>query len=112
MGWTQSGTYLHTAGNPDKCIDVPGDKLQSGNQLWLWDCSASRLYSGQSWDYGGGSSGDWSLYLGFSASDASMCMDLKGGSTDNGTPVEIWQCNRTPNQNWCPSAWAGKSPSN
>lgn len=28
------------------------------------------------------------------------CLDLKGGSTDNGTPIEIWDCVGNTNQKW------------
>ena len=28
------------------------------------------------------------------------CLDLRGGNTDNGTPVELWDCNGLKNQNW------------
>jgi hypothetical protein len=28
------------------------------------------------------------------------CLDVKGGGSDNGTPIDLWPCNGGTNQNW------------
>jgi len=40
------------------------------------------------------------LYLSRSMADASLCVDLYGGSWNNGNPIDIWSCNRCWNQQW------------
>merc|ERR1719281_1408007 len=34
------------------------------------------------------------------ADAANYCLDLLGGNTQNGSPVEIWDCNGSPQQHW------------
>merc|ERR1719281_2073205 len=31
---------------------------------------------------------------------ANYCLDLLGGNTQNGSPVEVWECNGSPQQHW------------
>lgn len=81
-----AGTYQITyAGDPSKCIDS-GDS-SDGTQLFLWDCNGGDQ---QAWGF---DSDSGTIYLAWSASDATQCMDIAGGDLTGGTPVQIWGCN-------------------
>jgi hypothetical protein len=77
----QSGAITAKA-NPSKCIDLPGNNLDNGNKLQIWDCN---LQDSQSWKYD--SLLAHTIVL---RKNKTKCFDMSGGVTDNGTPIEIW----------------------
>jgi len=97
QAWVFDSWQIHFAGDTSKCLDVPGGDLTNGNQLQIWDCNGQ---DSQSWGY---DSNMQTIYLAHSmanVSDASKCMDLKGGDSTNGNLVEVWDCNGYDNQKW------------
>merc|ERR1719199_647201 len=90
------GTYeIQYAGNSQKCLDA-GSGMKQGNQVMIWDCNKQPQ---QRWGYDPKGN---TIYLDSSASgqDASMCLDLSGGSTTLGTPVQVWGCSGDWMQQW------------
>jgi hypothetical protein len=39
--------------------------------------------------------------------DENFCMGVYGGSTANSTPIVLWQCDGSNNQNWGTSSFSG-----
>src|SRR6185436_9754724 len=40
---------------------------------------------------------------------AGRCLDVTEGSTEDGTQVQLWDCNGEPWQKWTSVAWAGET---
>src|SRR5262249_33006584 len=53
----------------------------------LWDCNGSES---QNWTFQGGSL----------VSAGGLCLDVTGGSSDDGTPLQVWGCWGGANQQW------------
>merc|ERR1719253_322942 len=81
---------IQYAGDRSKCIDA-GD-MQDGTRLMLWECNGLNQ---QNWGYDGKT-----VYLPTTSNSpqATMCMDLAGGSYKLGTPMQVWHCNGCWNQ--------------
>ena len=96
---TPVGSYYqikHTA--TGKCLDVINAYTASGSSVQLWECN-------------GGTNQLWSMSSNASTSSArdfkivgvgsGKCIDLSGGSSSNGTQMQIWTCDSTnTNQNF------------
>jgi hypothetical protein len=112
-----------------KCIDLYGGDVTNGTPIDIWTCDATPpspnpapspppptpptppapppptpgapAIKNQQW---AGPSTDTSNTIIFKASQggdgAAKCMDLSGGTTTNGTPVDIWDCNGLVDQQW------------
>jgi hypothetical protein len=107
---------LTPATNSSICVDIPGRDTTNGMQLQLFECAVEPggkggAWLGQVWQpasefwpmpgaWNGDSYYPWETNftrLGAALPDAtaktpSKCMDLQGGVFDNGTPVEMWDC--------------------
>ncbi|TFK23571.1 hypothetical protein FA15DRAFT_745064 [Coprinopsis marcescibilis] len=81
----------------NKCLDVTDGNRNNGAQLQIWTCDAgnpNQLF------------GHWSEDVVIVPEDhihwktsRFQCMDLTGGNTANGTPIQLWGCNyQNPNQ--------------
>merc|ERR1712232_599113 len=81
-----SNGQISPMSNRQKCIDLPGNNYQNGNQLHIWDCHELPQ---QKWGYDGNMG---SIYLASSSADATKCIDVSGGGQNNGAPVQIWDC--------------------
>jgi len=81
------------AGDSSLCVDA-GSDMKGGNRLVLWDCNGEVQ---QHWGYDAKAK---TIYLDGHAQDAAWCMDLTGGLTDLGTPIELLGCNGWNNQKW------------
>lgn len=92
--WDWHDSKIHYAADPSYCLDLPGNDQTDGNRLWLWECSL--LSPGQKWGYDQTAGTVW---LASSEQDASKCMDLVNG-TEDGTPVQIWDCLDSITQEW------------
>jgi len=84
---------IQYAAAPSLCIDNLGGGA-AGNQLGLWTCSGE---ANQKWAY---DSAMKTIYLTSSQKDASLCMDLAGGSITNGNPIQVWGCIGGSSQEW------------
>jgi hypothetical protein len=80
------------------CLDDPGSSHSSGTQMDSWGCNgganqqwrvfASRLQDNQ-----------FEQYV-FQNEASGLCLDMRGGSSANGTPVIQWPCNTKDNAQW------------
>jgi len=70
----------------NKCVDAPSGNLQAGQRLQIWDCNG---LPAQQWGYDADSR---SVFASASEADASLCMDIQGGSSSPGTAVWMWYC--------------------
>ncbi|MFB7504399.1 MULTISPECIES: RICIN domain-containing protein [Streptomyces] len=66
----------------NRCIDIPNGNVSSGAQLQIWDCS------GAGWQ-------KWSFPSDGTIRSEGACMQLAGGSTDDGTAIVMAQCDGT-----------------
>lgn len=74
-----------------KCIDS-GNPVQMGKSLIIWDCNGlAQQKFGYDFKMG-------TIYLQYSAADASVCMDIQGGQLKEGGVVNPWNCNSCWNQ--------------
>ncbi|MFD8723498.1 ricin-type beta-trefoil lectin domain protein [Streptomyces sp. NPDC059629] len=73
--------YSHAS---HRCIDVVGGKAVQGAKLMIWDCAET---APQHWTFTGGT-----------MSALGMCMQLAGGSTADGTDLELGTCDGSPAQ--------------
>jgi len=88
--WFFSNYQITPAYISNKCIDA--GNMQPGSTLWLWDCNS------QNQQTFGFDPQMYTIYLTDSTSDASLCLDLPGGSDAPGTRVEVWSCTSCWNQ--------------
>lgn len=65
-----------------KCIDLPSDNSNNGNQLKVWNCNNNVA---QNWVLK-----NQSIYL---DRDRNKCWDIPDGNIVNGAKLQIWDCN-------------------
>ncbi|PUA82433.1 beta-1,3-glucanase family protein [Nocardioides currus] len=68
-----------------KCIDVPNWRFEDGQRLIVWSCT-------------GGTNQRWQFVNGTVRTENNKCMDVAGGSTANGAPIQIANCSGNPAQ--------------
>ncbi len=83
--WSTDGT-MRVLGY---CLSSVGHALQNGSWLQLDRCAGA---PDQVWN----SSYTHALYN----TDSSLCLDVPGGNTTDGTQLRIWVCNRSGAQSW------------
>lgn len=86
--WTLSKGALTGVGG--KCVAVRGGAGVNGAAIELRTCDGS---AAQNWKM---TSDGWLVGAG------GRCLDVVGGGkrTDNGTPIDLWDCSGLPNQRW------------
>jgi hypothetical protein len=85
--WVRDGQTLRVFGN--ECLDVKEAKLQSGQPVQVWACTANN------------GAQVWSVRAdGTIRTSNNLCLDAQSGATGNGTRLQIWDCNGTPAQQW------------
>ena len=95
-----------------KCLDLPGGNSTSGTQLQQWDCD-NGFNPNQLWTIASVQSGvsprlppapalsiTPGPYLLQPNSTSTSCMDVSGGSSADGTAVQLYSCNGTRSQAW------------
>lgn len=80
-------TVFHSS----KCLDLPGNHVQNGAKLWIWDCNG---HDSQKWYFTG--NGDGQLQK---LSDRTKCVDV-AGTWEDGTQLQLWDCQETLGQLW------------
>jgi hypothetical protein len=92
---------IHFAADPNKCLDLPSGNLVNQTQLQIWDCDngASR---DQQWSYEGDQTIQKYGASGVAPGPTNYCMELRNGSSANGTPVQLFPCNGSTGQHWLP----------
>lgn len=73
------------------CLDIPGDNVASGQNLWVWDCAGREAAENQEFIFAEDS---WRIT---SASDPSLCIDA---GRDNRGSVSLMECNGQDEQVW------------
>ena len=80
-----------------KCLDVSGNSLDDGASIIQWQCHGGE---NQQWrlelvaDFGG------YFYARIVSRHSGKCLDVSGGSADDGASIIQWQCHGGENQNW------------
>jgi GH25 family lysozyme M1 (1,4-beta-N-acetylmuramidase) len=80
------------------CLDNTGNATADGNRVQVWACNAG---SAQHW-YGPSpdSAAIPAAYPVQASQQSGYCLDDTGGSSLNGTPIQIWACLGNTNQDW------------
>lgn len=86
------GNYLiHPLSDPHLCFDVRGDKAAANTEVWLYGCHGRE---NQRWAFVD-QPGNASTITGVGG----LCLDVAGGQSGEGTPVNIHPCGASqPNQ--------------
>lgn len=73
-----------------RCLDVPGNPAnpQNGTVVTVWDC-----HGGPNQVWSGTPYAELVIF-------GTKCLDVRSGGTGDGTPVQIYDCNRTGAQQW------------
>ncbi|KAF7796197.1 hypothetical protein EIP86_007371 [Pleurotus ostreatoroseus] len=85
------------------CLDLTNGNTADGTQVQTWSCTDNN--NNQVWNLGGTTpppppppaSNVVQLHPN---GDSSKCLDVRAAEYANGTPVQIYDCNGTPAQNW------------
>lgn len=86
------GTDIVYKQDVTKCVDFWGVDPVRGNHLQIWDCSDLHYHK---WRYN-----EVDSTIRFEIGDHELCMTTEWQKTDNGTPVILWECDGTPQQQW------------
>ncbi len=82
---------VHAASDQNLCWDVSGDKAQANQALALFKCHGKENQRFAFVDRQGDTSGITAI--------GGLCVDVRGGGTADGTPVNVFPCgNDQPNQ--------------
>lgn len=84
-----------SASDASLCLDIPGGAVEQGAKVWTWACDHT-LHQQQWWvppRFGG-----WSIQSGLEAFTA--CFDLAGQIANNGSPIQMYECNGFESQQW------------
>jgi streptogrisin C len=84
----------------DAYVGASGRPMQQGDRIGLWTCQAS---PNQQWVLSHCAPGKRCLQVlspsvMVTLANRTMCMDLPNGQTAQGTPVNLWTCQGSPNQ--------------
>lgn len=84
--------HFYEFGILGKCLDVPGRRFENRNQLQIWTCNQSpaQIFMLE------GDEPRQQLKVG----DGRFCVEVQGGFTREGTPIQLYECNRTRSQDW------------
>ncbi|KAL1407929.1 hypothetical protein Q8F55_004725 [Vanrija albida] len=90
--WKNIGNIVSTdAGGNNLCLDAgrtPGD----GSVVHVAQCETNPPVMGQHWTY---------IYGRVKIRGTNLCLDVKDGNFNNGTPLQVWWCDLdSPNQAW------------
>jgi beta-glucanase (GH16 family) len=86
--FSYNGGASNIIGPAGKCVDVAGDDVGGdGAAVQLWDCQ----------DWARDQNWAWS---GSALTTMGMCLDIAGGGTANGTPLQLHNCTGNPAQVW------------
>lgn len=94
-------TYLKAV-HSLKCLDVQNGATNNGARIQQYSCNGT---GSQQWEfvYAGGSArinGQVVNYYYLVNPQSGKCLDVEGGSTNNGARVQLWDCNSTGAQKW------------
>jgi len=93
------------AAHSGRCLDVVGGPAATGNGVAIqqWDCLGS-TQTNQIWSFENETLANGYYYYNLVASHSGKCLDVVGGptATDNGVPIQQWDClgSTQTNQQW------------
>jgi chitinase len=86
--FSYNGGSSNIIGPAGKCVDVAGDEVAGdGAAVQLWDCQDRARDQNWAWS-------------GSALTTMGMCLDIAGGGTGNGTPLQLHNCTGNPAQVW------------
>jgi hypothetical protein len=96
--WVYSSYYRTLRNSNEKCIDSSIDqnfRNRNGSRPFLYDCLGS---FNQQWQYDREEGKFYTV--------EGKCLDAVTAEIgDNGTPIQLWDCNNSPNQKWVFHSW-------
>ena len=95
---SQYGTLMFANRSSGKCLDVNASSTDNGASVIQWNCHNR---PNQQWDIVLPAGADPATYSGpisFKNRTSGKCLDLFGGSIDNGTGFLQWDCKGSDNQ--------------
>ncbi|TFK65369.1 carbohydrate-binding module family 13 protein/putative endo-1,3-beta-glucanase, partial [Pluteus cervinus] len=86
--------------NQGQCVDLPSGDATNSNQVQIWKCTDND--GNQAWtDYNAGDAPAPKTTVALKPGNSSnKCLDVRGAIFENGTPVQIYDCNGTGAQKW------------
>ncbi|WP_327674638.1 ricin-type beta-trefoil lectin domain protein [Kitasatospora sp. NBC_00458] len=81
----------------DLCADIDHAWTSNGTASLLWNCADQGAAPNQRFTLGT----DGSLHV------LGKCLDVTGGATAAGSPVNLWDCNNSPAQQWVTGPYPG-----
>ncbi|MEV0534461.1 ricin-type beta-trefoil lectin domain protein [Kitasatospora sp. NPDC050463] len=91
------GSALKDADGKDMCADIDHAWTGNGTAALLWNCADQGAAPNQQFTLGT----DGSLHV------LGKCLDVTGGATADGSPVNLWDCNGSPAQKWVTGPYPG-----
>nr|BEK64413.1 hypothetical protein KPHV_16400 [Kitasatospora purpeofusca] len=88
---------LQGAGGTSLCADVDRGGAANGTATLLADCTDQGAASSQAFTFGT----DGSVHV------LGKCLDVTGANTENGSPVNVWDCNGSAAQTWVAGPYPG-----
>ncbi|MFD9062772.1 ricin-type beta-trefoil lectin domain protein [Kitasatospora purpeofusca] len=88
---------LQGAGGTSLCADVDHGGAANGTATLLEDCTDQGAASSQAFTFGT----DGSVHV------LGKCLDVTGANTENGSPVNVWDCNGSAAQTWVAGPYPG-----
>ena len=80
-----------------KCLDVSGGSLDDGASIIQWPCHGG---DNQQWRLEGVVDVGGAFYSRIVSRQRGKCLDVSGGSADDGASIIQWPCHGGENQNW------------
>lgn len=88
-------SYIITAANSEKCLDVDNWGKHNGANVWQWKCHSG---VNQQWRKETLPNG----YLRLINVNSKKCLDVANQSRDNGANIHQWECHDGDSQQWWP----------
>lgn len=115
-GWTQAWQFATDgtvrvmsqtpASPPNKCLDTGGVNTQ-GSKVTLFDCQAGN--PNQVWKI---TPSSWAAgQIAFQNPATGLCLDVSGGNTADGNPLQLWACQDGANQHYFLPTASGENQS-
>jgi hypothetical protein len=91
------GYYELIARHSGRCVDVTNDGRGDGVRLQQWQCNGAGQ---QKWKINAAETFNGEIYGQYIGMNSGKCMEVMGGLSENGTPVQQWGCGGGLHQRW------------
>jgi hypothetical protein len=96
--YIEKSSQIQSVASPDFCLSLKGGQIIDGNTLQLQKCNLS---PDQQWHLHYGAGGSMAIMYNKSRSSGHQkCIDVGDANYINGNPIDIWNCNGLPQQQW------------